>query len=100
MEFVPMYQACGMFGSTDPSTGPDLIRWAEFHNMEYDEEPSLFHHFKVLRCDMTPLSEDEIRAFSECQAGVFEKPPGVEARVFTPEVGLAHGRALRALHNS
>jgi len=95
---VPMYQASGQFGSTSPSTGPDLIRWAEFHNMQYEETPSMFHHFKVLRCDLKPLSEDEVEAFSECRWRPPPNPGVVEDWQLTPEAALSHGRALAKLH--
>lgn len=89
-----MFQAIGIWGVTEPMTGPELIEWAKYHNMQYTDEHKLFSDFSVKRVDLEPLTGSQIAAFEACEWQLSN--PG-EA---TPEVAAEWGKTKAALHRS
>lgn len=77
-----LFQARTPTGLTEPMTGPEVIEWAVYHNMQFRLEPSqVFNEFTVVACDLAPLSEDEIQAFRQgCRERpvVMSTPDGVQ----------------------
>ena len=86
-----MFQASGIWGLVDPMTGPELIDWAKFNNMQYRETPRVFPDFKVQRVDLEPLTTAQITAFRTC---VWVRTVPGEA---TPEEASEWGKTLAVL---
>ena len=66
-----MFQASGIWGLVDPMTGPELIDWAKFNNMQYRETPRVFSDFKVQRVDLEPLTNGTDNGIQDMRVGAY-----------------------------
>jgi hypothetical protein len=58
------YQPIRIDDLVQPMTGPELVRWARFHNLQFVEhDPDTFVEFSVQRCDLKPLEDHELSIF-------------------------------------
>lgn len=86
-----LFQASGIWGVSEPMTGPELLDWAVYHNMQYTEEPKLFSDFTVQRMDLEELTESQLETFRKCRW----KPSQMDNT--TPVVAEQWGKTLKVL---